>query len=122
MCLLLSCNEREQISTNSTDQILDIIINNSDGINVEFLDLDKDQVINIPEDKYEKSILAEKLKLKGFKVVNWGRGNFPPLGPRIINLTLKKSDCECEVSKMYYSTTDDTLYSVREKIKCRKVK
>lgn len=75
----------------------------------------------IPEDKDEKLILVEKLKMKGFKITNWGRGNIPPLGPRIVNVELMSGRCICEVTKTYYSTTVDTLYQMTEGVKCRRV-
>ena len=42
---------------------------------VEFTDL-YTKSVEILEDKNEKLILADMLKDKGFKVVNWGRGNW----------------------------------------------
>ncbi len=118
---LFSCAENVQESKTSVDEILDLTIKNADGTSVEFPDLYDSLIYVIPEDKDEKLILSEKLKIKGFKITNWGRGNCPPLGPRIISLTMTKPGCECEISKIYYSTTIDTLYSVREGIKCKKL-
>ena len=121
--LIISCSERtEKIKSNSTDQLLDLLIQNSDGTVVEFPDLYKGPVNTIPEDKDEKLVLLEKLKAKGFTITDWGRGNYPPLGPRIINITLQKGNCECEVSKIYYSTVSDTEYTVAERIKCKTVR
>lgn len=112
-------NIEENPDHDSSDDLLELIILSADGNEIEFPDLYKDFVSVIPEDKDEKSILSEKLKAKGFKITNWGRGNFPPHGPRIINIIFKRDSCECEVSKMYYSTTVDTLYEVKESVRCR---
>jgi hypothetical protein len=57
----------------------------------------------LPEDKDERIILVDRLKLRGFEVVHRGRGNFPPPGPRIVLVELKKGHCVCEVSKIYYA-------------------
>ena len=105
---------------NTVDQLLGRIIQNADGTAVEFPDLYNGPVSSIPDDKDEKLILVGKLKEKGFEVTDWGRGNNPPLGPRIIHITLKKADCECEVNKYYYSTTVDTVYTVRESVVCKR--
>ena len=57
--------------------------------NSEFIDL-----YPVPEtvalDGFEKLILVEKLKTKGFTVTNWGRGNWQE-GPRIVSYTMADS-------------------------------
>lgn len=104
------------------DQIVDMAIEEAGWSEIEAQGLYSTLISNIPDDKDERTILGEKLKAKGFVVTNWGRGNFHPHGPRIINITFTKENCQCEVSKMYYSTEVDTLYSVMESIRCLNLK
>ncbi|MES2545026.1 MAG: hypothetical protein V4548_09090 [Bacteroidota bacterium] len=120
--LFISCNENQKINRDFTDQIIDVTIKNSSNETVEFPDLYTKLANSIPDYNNEKLILVEKLKAKGFKVTNSGRGNYPPLGPRIVCVTLQKTDCECEINKIYYSTISDTLYQMAESIKCIKIK
>ena len=78
---------------------------------------------SIPDDKDEKLILVERLKKRGFKVTEWGRGNFPPLGARIINIELTKGNCVCTVCKIYYYAAQvDTIYQMAEGINCKRVR
>jgi hypothetical protein len=117
--LLTSCTNKEESNSNFYDKVLDLVIENSNGENVEFPELYDKLTTKIADDNNEKLKLVEKLKTKGFKVTNWGRGNHP-LGPRIIIINLKKDNCECEVAKIYYSTANDTLYNMTERINCKK--
>jgi hypothetical protein len=102
------------------DKIVDFAIDNCEDKFIELPDLYEKTTGKIADDENEKLILVDKLKNRGFEVINWGRGNNPPLGPRIIALTLKKGNCECEVIKIYYSTADESQYQMTEKIKCKK--
>jgi hypothetical protein len=72
---------------------------------------------SIAIDKYEKLVLVDSLKSIGFKVTNWGRGNWMD-GPRIVNFTMSNEQCECQVDKLYYSTEQEGKYNVTERIKC----
>lgn len=110
-------NEQIRKANMPVDQFLNITIEDGMATDIEVPDLYKTLTSKIPDDKDEKSILCEKLKAKGFEVTNWGRGNFIG-GPRIVSYTLQNDFCLCEVTKRYYSTEVDTLYSVRESIKC----
>lgn len=101
------------------DKALDFVIENSKGEIVEFPEIYDSLSRSIPYDDKEKLKLVEKLKAKGFKVTNWGRGNHS-LGPRIIVINMKKNNCECEIAKTYYSTSNDSLYQMTEKISCKK--
>jgi len=65
--------------------------------------------------------ISEFLKKKGFKVANWGRGNWM-FGPRIISLTLENDSCTCQVDKLYYTQDSQTDYKVTERILCKKNK
>ena len=65
--------------------------------------------------------ISEFLKKKGFKVTNWGRGNWI-FGPRIISLTLENDSCTCQVDKLYYTQDSQTDYKVTERILCKKNK
>ena len=102
------------------DKIVDFAIDNCEDKFIELPDLYEKTTGKIADDENEKLILVDKLKNRGFKVINWGRGNNPPLGPRIIALTLKNGNCDCEVIKIYYSTADESQYQMTEKIKCIK--
>jgi coenzyme F420-reducing hydrogenase gamma subunit len=115
----LSCSEKKERKSDFEDQVLDLVIENSNGKPVEFPELYDKLVVTIPVDDKEKLKFVEKLKAKDFKVINWGRGNHI-LGPRIIIITLKKEDCECEVAKIYYSTVSETVYNITERVSCKK--
>lgn len=81
-----------------------------------------DELFNgLPDDVNEKLILVEKLKERGFIVSEAGRGNVPPLGPRIVSRTMTKGDCRCEVSKIYYNTIPDSAWTASERIWCRRI-
>ena len=118
--LLISCEKRKALSKNFVDQILDVTIETSTDEFIEFSQLYDSLSHSIPDDNEEKLILVERLKQRGFKVSNSGRGNFPPLGPRIVIIELKRDNCTCEVSKKYYATVSDTLYQMTEGISCKK--
>ncbi|TPG36315.1 hypothetical protein [Flavobacterium pectinovorum] len=120
--LFLSCNKSKELKANFIDQTLDLIIENSNEESIEFPDLYANLTNKIDDDKDEKLKLVEKLKLKGFKIVNWGRGNNPPTGPRIVSVSLRKEECECEVTKIYYFTVSESEYKMTEKIKCKAIK
>lgn len=85
---------------------------------IEFIDL-YPVLDSVASDKYEKLVLVDSLKSIGFKVTNWGRGNWME-GPRIINFTLSNGQCECYVDKLYYSTAEKDKFKVTERIKCNK--
>jgi hypothetical protein len=73
---------------------------------------------SIASDTYEKVIIVEMLKSKGFKVINSGRGNWQ-YGPRIVSRSLSNGKCNCQVDKLYYSKGGKSKYKVSERIKCR---
>ena len=87
----------DQVQENSNDNGWDYMQVKSDYMNVlikdvcssqnlEFIDL-YPTLDSIASDSYEKLILVDSLKLRGFKVTNWSRGNWME-GPRIISFTL----------------------------------
>ncbi|MFZ6009335.1 MAG: hypothetical protein ACOYXT_03235 [Bacteroidota bacterium] len=115
---LFSCSGERTPSGDFTDRVLDLTIETSDGEYLQFPKLYDTLTGDIPDDKDEKLLLVERLKAKGFEVVTWGRGNYPPLGVRIISYELKRDDCVCEVNKVYYRTLSDTLYQMVEGISC----
>ena len=94
--LFISCSKKQD----SNDALLDFIMEKQNGKYIEFPELYNQLANKIPDDKNEKLILVEKLKNKGFEVKSYGRGNYPPLGPRIISVKLKSKNCECEVDKI----------------------
>jgi hypothetical protein len=123
--LLAGCGSQHQRGQDFIERILDLTTTTvstkyEPGEYVQFTNLYDTLVHSIPEDKDEKLILVERLKKRGFKITNSGRGNFPPLGPRIVMVELTDGSCVCEVSKIYYSTTTDTLYQMAEGINCKR--
>jgi hypothetical protein len=118
----VSCklNENKNASTTKDfiENTIDFVIEHKDNKTIELPFIYDSLVSRIPEDSSEKLILAETLKKKGFKIIDWGRGNYPPRGPRIVSLVLQKDNCICEVDKIYYSTVSDTLFEIAERIKC----
>jgi len=117
--LFISCVEKKESNLNFYDKSLNFIIENPDGEIVEFPQIYDSLTNKIADDNEEKLQLVEKLKAKGFKVTNSGRGNHT-LGPRIVVINMKKDNCECEIAKIYYSTANDSLYHMTEKISCNK--
>ncbi len=117
--LFTSCIVKKETNFNFYDKSLNFIIENLDGEIVEFPQIYDSLTNKIADDNEEKLLLVEKLKAKGFKVTNSGRGNHP-LGPRIVVINKKKDNCECEIAKTYYSTANDSLYLMTEKISCNK--
>ena len=122
LCFLFSCSPKEPKSDKEfTDKMIDFILESAADQSVEIDGLYDTTIDHIPEDAAEKLVLAEKLKAKGFKVIDAGRGNYPPIGARIVTLTLKKEQCECEVSKIYYLTTFESTYIRKERISCKPI-
>lgn len=73
---------------------------------------------SISSDKDERLLLVDSLKSRGFKVTKSARGNWME-GPRIVSFTMTSQQCECEVDKLYYSTSQVEKYRVTERIKCK---
>ena len=86
---------------------------------LEFIDI-YSIVDSISDDKFERLVVAEKLKSIGFTKTNWGRGNWE-LGPRIVSVTLTNGQCTCQVDKLYYATDDPRKYKVTERISCEAI-
>lgn len=84
--------------------------------NIEFIDL-YPILDTIASDSFEKLILVDKLKTKGFTVSDLGRGNWQE-GPRIISFKMTDMHCECQIDKLYYSTENEDKFKVTERIKC----
>jgi hypothetical protein len=108
-------------SSNVADFIentIDFVTEHKDNNVLELPSLYDSLATQLPADSAETLLLAESLKKRGFKVINWGRGNFPPRGPRFVSLTLQKKNCFCEVSKIYYSTLYDMRFEMAERISC----
>ncbi|CAD0001192.1 hypothetical protein [Flavobacterium salmonis] len=120
--IFFSCSKNKETNSDFIDKTLDLVIKYSNGQSIEYPDLYDKPVYNIADDKDEKLKLAERLKSRGFKIINWERGNNPPSGPRIVVLTLEKENCKCKVTKIYYSTISDSVYLTTEKINCIKMK
>jgi hypothetical protein len=119
--LFISCSPKEKISSGDFyDQILDVVINTSNGKSIEVSPYEK-ATRYIPGDRETEVILADKLKTRGFKETNRQRQDFPLLEKLMLTVTMKKADCECEVSKIYYETAFVGEYSLTERIKCTNV-
>jgi hypothetical protein len=85
---------------------------------IEIRDLYDSLTSVIPRDGDEQLKLVEILKMKGFIVTDWGRGNFS-FGPRSVVVTLKKGQCNCTVTKFYYTVMNDSAFIRTESISCR---
>jgi hypothetical protein len=83
---------------------------------IEFIDL-YPILDSIASDEFEKLVLVDSLKTKGFLVTNWGRGNWKE-GPRIVNFEMTKGKCVCAIDKLYYSTEQSDKFKVTERINC----
>ena len=101
------------------DKIINLCVNEKVGETIELTEIyDSLSSEYLIVDSLEKVILVEKMKVQGFEVINWGRGNFPE-GPRIIHYELKKGECICEVNKKYYSIDGcDNKWKMTESISC----
>ena len=120
--VLFSCKETVETESESNDdyneRLIDFIISNRNGTYLELNDLYNSTTNTINNEDDENLKLVEILKSKGFKIVEFGRGNYPPLGPRIVSFYLEKDRCKCQVDKIYYYTTITETYSNTERIKC----
>lgn len=71
----------------------------------------------------ETTILDDRLREKGFELVDYGWGNWQQ-GPRMVHRTLKKESCECTVYKYYYTVescdVDGIYYVITEELHCNK--
>ena len=103
------------------EKVLDFAIEVRGGNLLQIPHLYTKLATTIPFDGDESLLMAEALKRRGFKVVHWGRGNYPPLGVRIVSLTLNKGDCNCRVDKIYYKTDFAFTYEMSERISCETV-
>ena len=120
MCaLLISASCKTDPGAGSTvESSIDMVLEHQDNTRVQFPDLYDSLATEIAEDGRETLILTRSLQKRGFTIADRGRGNLPPLGPRIVSVTLKKGDCFCEVNKMYYATTSEGVYLLTESIRC----
>ncbi len=117
---LMCCYEKSSpIRGEFVEQVVDLAVKLKNDQPLELSTLYDSLATMLPADSTEKLILAEELKRKGFKVLDWSRGNFPPHGIRIIVLGLGRDSCYCSVNKMYYSTLRDDLFKIRESISCK---
>jgi hypothetical protein len=101
---------------------LDTLLGDIDTvINVEFMDLHS-YADSVPLD--DTLIVDDYLEKNGFMLATWGRGNWI-MGPRIITYVYKNRQCECQLSKLYYSNyngiaLNDSL-KVTEWLKCQRI-
>jgi hypothetical protein len=120
--ILAACSpntkEKSVVSQTFEEQTVNFITETKSNETIELPNLYDSLTTQIVEDSLERLKLAEILKRKGFKEINWGRGNYPPLGFRIISLTLKKDSCFCLVNKIYYATITKDVFQMSEQIRC----
>ena len=106
--------DAKSITRDSISDIMDLLC---DSITYEIIDLYPGGD-SIPKDDW--FILDDTLKMRGFKVVETGRGNWDK-GPRIITMTLETNSCICRLDKLYYSQpSHDRVYRVTERFACRR--
>lgn len=118
--LFTFCTEKYSPTADTTNALLDLIIQQSTNEGIEFTNLYDTLTAVIADDKNETLKLVERLKTKGFKVTDWGRGNHT-LGPRMVSISMVNNNCRCEITKYYYHTVDTTLYQITERIRCEKI-
>jgi hypothetical protein len=119
LVLSVSCQQDKIVPSESFEEdVVDFAIKQKNNRPIEVKDLYESLADKIPDDADEKSVLVQILKKKGFKITNWGRGNFTH-GPRVVIYDLNKKNCECQVAKYYYSTHNDSTYLRTEAISCK---
>lgn len=117
LLLLLSCgNSKKQEDSALFAPLVDNLILNKTGIPIEFPSLYKELSEGLPDST--TFLIGDYLIQQGFTVIESGRGNYPPRGPRIVTKVFKRQDCSCTVSKIYYNTTHEGYYEMAERIKC----
>jgi hypothetical protein len=113
----LSCgNSKKQEDSALFVPLVDNLILNKTGIPIEFPSLYTELSEGLPDST--TFLIGDYLIQQGFAVIESGRGNYPPRGPRIVTKVFKRQNCSCTVSKIYYSTTHDGYYEMAERIKC----
>jgi hypothetical protein len=100
------------------DRAISLATKHPEGKYIELPDLYDTPVNYIPENNDENFLITEKLKIRGFKTTGITRNDYQLLGRRVITMTLLKDDCQCEVSKVYYMTSNISEYIRSERIKC----
>lgn len=123
LLLVVSCSEKKTNpypDADFADRIVNFAIESYQSQYIELPELYPETVRFIPDEKYENLILAEKLKLRGFKMTQVSTVNAPLLGRRTVTMVLENEKCRCEVGKIYYSTGNIAEYLRAERIKCQK--
>lgn len=115
------CND-SKVKCLKTDDPVENIVNYvtsaRDNLMVELPELYDSLTTHISDDTTERIILVEALKKRDFRIIEWGRGNYTPLAPRIVSVKMKKGDCFCQIDKIYYKSISDSLYQMTERIRC----
>ena len=122
--LLCSCSEKPKSSTGNdfNDRVINLVTENPQDKYIELPNIYGKTVRFILDEKDDSSILAEKLKARGFKETARNTTDFPLLEKKMVNIILSDSKCECEVGKIYYDTAFEGEYAITERIKCEKIK
>jgi hypothetical protein len=102
------------------ENVVDLAIKTKDKNVIELPMMYDSLVTVLPQDENTK--LGQILVNKGFQEIEARQGNWGNRGPRFVHRSYRKDDCICNVSKMYYTTTNDKLYEIHESINCFEVK
>lgn len=120
--IIVSCKDQsKKVIENTKDpveNIINYVTSTRNNLIIELPNLYDSLSNQIAEDSVERLILVDALKKRDFKIINWGRGNYSPLGPRIISFVMKKGNCVCQIDKIYYNTITDSLFQMTERIRC----
>jgi len=116
---ILSCNNANKHDTTITtiEKIANLAIATHDGTTIELPDIHDSLLTQIPEKDSIK--FSNILKFRGFKLKDAGWGNHMR-GPHLLQSVFLKDNCECTVTKTYY-TIKDSLLQVSESINCKTV-
>jgi hypothetical protein len=120
ICIFLACTKPIDTS-NAHDFVEGIVayaITNKENNIIELPNLYDSLSVGIPEKS--TLVLAERLRKKGFVEIGSGSGNYPPRGPQIVTKIFLKDSCVCQVSKIYYSTVEENVFEMAERISCMK--
>lgn len=119
--LLIGCSEKNKpgYDRDFAESVITFSIETGRNQWIELPELYDRPAPNIPDPKDDQLILADKLITRGFHQTEIKQAHFPLLSRRIVTSTLVKDSCRCEVSKIYYNSSDVSQYIRTERIKCK---
>jgi len=123
LLVMSSCAKKAETTTDIdfTDKVISLAVSERSNLLIEMPELYNRPVTAIPDDKDQSLIMAEKLKLRGFKLVDTQHRSLQLNGMRYYIETLTKDDCQCSVLKTFYSTGNISQYRVSESISCKNI-